>query len=160
MTTHPAVDNSFEAEEDAMRCADCMRPEIQAYLEYAASKFNKNADGASWALTWGFADLLRQFHGDLTMLERTAATYTEMTAESRTAARECKERVQGILLAMRLKGFSTTALAWAMLGALSNINMQITHARIPNPRRAQCEADKFTENLIMALNKARQTVLN
>jgi hypothetical protein len=72
----------------------------------------------------------------------------------------CKERVQGILLAMRLKGFSTTALAWAMLGALSNINTQITHARIPNPKRAKREADKFTENLIMALNKARQTILN
>ena len=160
MKTHPAIDNSFEAQEDAMRCADCMGPEIQAYLEYAASKFQKNPDGASWALTWGFADLLRQFHGDLTMLERTAATYTEMTAESRTAARDCKERIQGILLAMRLKGFSTTALAWAMLGALSNINTQTTHARIRNPKRAQREADKFTENLIIAMNKARRTVVN
>jgi len=70
MTTHPAVDNSFEAEEDALRCADCMGPQIQTYLEYAANKFKGNLDGASWALTWGFADLLRQFHGDLTLLNR------------------------------------------------------------------------------------------
>ena len=160
MTTHPAVDNSFEAEEDALRCADCMGPQIQTYLEYAANKFKGNLDGASWALTWGFADLLRQFHGDLTLLNLTFATYPEMSADSRAAARDCKERVEGILLAMRRKGFSTTALAWAMLGALSNINTQITHARIRSPKRAQREADKFTENLIMAMNKARRTVVN
>jgi hypothetical protein len=160
MKTEPATDNSFESEEDALRCAHCMSPEIEAYLEHAAANYKGNLDAASWALTWGFADLLRQFHGDMTMLERTVATFTEMTADSRTAARECKERVQGILLAMTLKGFSTTALAWAMLGVLSNITTQIIHARIPNAKRAQREADKFTENLIMALNRARQTVLN
>jgi hypothetical protein len=160
MKTIPAIDNNFDAEDDAWRCADAIRPEIQAYLEYAAAKFKGNIDGASWALTWGFADLLRQFHGDLTMLERTIATYCEMTEDARTAALECQERVKSILVATRGKGFSTTALAWAMLGALSNITRQVLHAQIRNPRRAKREADKFTENLIMALNKARRTVLN
>jgi hypothetical protein len=47
-----------------------------------------------------------------------------------------------------------------VLGALSNITRQVLHAQIRNPRRAKREADKFTENLIMALNKARRTVLN
>jgi hypothetical protein len=160
MKTILAMPNNFDAEDDAMRCADAMRPEIQTYLEYAATRFNGHTDGASWALTWGFADLLRQFHGDLTLLKRTVVTYSEMTADSRTAARDCKERVQSILLSMRLKGFSTTALAWAMLGALSNINSQILHTQIRNHKRAQREAQKFTENLIMALNRARRTVLN
>jgi hypothetical protein len=113
MKTIPAIDNNFDAEDDAWRCADAIRPEIQAYLEYAAAKFKGNIDGASWALTWGFADLLRQFHGDLTMLERTIATYCEMTEDARTAALECQERVKSILVATRGKGFSTTALAWA-----------------------------------------------
>src|ERR1700730_18243484 len=75
-----ATDDTFEAEEDALRCAECMGPEIETFLEYAADKFKNHVDRASWALTWGYADLLRQFHGDLTLLERTAATYTEMTA--------------------------------------------------------------------------------
>jgi hypothetical protein len=160
MKTTFTVDNDFDAAEDALRCADCMRPEIQTYLEYAAASFKGHTDGASWALTWGFADLLRQFHGDLTLLERTVATYDEMTADSRAAARDCKERVQSILLSMRLKGFSTTALAWAMLGALSNINSQIMHTHIRNRKRAKREAEKFTADLIMALNNARRTVLN
>jgi hypothetical protein len=59
------------------------------------------------------------------MLERTIATYCEMTEDARTAALECQERVKSILLATRGKGFSTTALAWAMLGALSNITRQV-----------------------------------
>ena len=161
MKTTLATDNNFDdAAEDAMRCAQCMSPEIETYLEYAAIRFNNNLDGASWALTWGFADLLRQFHGDLTLLERTVASYIEMPEDARAAARECQERVKGILVAARGQGFSTTALAWAMLGALSNITGQVLHAQIRNPKRAKREADKFTENLIMALNKARRTVLN
>jgi hypothetical protein len=75
--------NSFEAEEDALRCAECMSPEIETFLEYAANKFKNHADGASWALTWGYADLLRQFHGDLNLLNLTFATYPEMSADGR-----------------------------------------------------------------------------
>lgn len=105
MKTTLATDNNFDdAAEDAMRCAQCMSPEIQTYLEYAAIRFNNNLDGASWALTWGFADLLRQFHGDLTLLERTVASYIEMPEDARAAARECQERVKGILVAARGKG--------------------------------------------------------
>jgi len=48
MTTHPAVDNSLRRKEDADALRRLHATEIQAYLEYAARKFNKNADGASW----------------------------------------------------------------------------------------------------------------
>jgi len=154
-TTLATANNFDDAAEDAQRCAQCMSPEIQTYLEYAAIRFNNNLDGASWALTWGFADLLAQFHGDLTLLERTVASYIEMPEDARAAARECQERVKGILVATRGQGFSTT-----ILGALSNITSQVLHAQIRSPKRAKREADKFTENLIMALNKARRTVLN
>lgn len=137
-----------------------MRPKIQAYLDYGFDKHRQNMDGVAWALTWGFSDTLAQFEAkDRTMLERNVAQYAVMPQGARAAAQDCQKRVQAILAATKQEGFSTTALAWSMLGALSNIQGQMLRAYMP-ARPAKRKHDKIVGNLIMALNKARRTTLH
>ena len=143
-----------------MRCAACFGPEIEAYLEYMETKFG-TLDAPMWTLTWGFARLLSEMNGDIAMRKHALLLYTEMSPQSRAAAREGKRRVDRILFAMRHKGFSTTALAWAFIGLLTHIMRQMTHRLIPDDRqRAEREAGQYTENLIIELNKACRTFLN
>jgi hypothetical protein len=150
----------IEAEEDAMRCAACLGPEVQVYLEYTENKFG-SLNGPMWALLWGFARLLSEMNGDISMRKQTLLLYTEMSLDDRAAAREGKHRIDEILLAMRQKGFSTTALAWAFIGILTNIMSQSSHRLIPDDYlRAERETRQFTEDLITSLNKARRTLLN
>ena len=80
-------------------------------------------------------------------------------ADDREAARNCKQRVQQMLIGTKLRGFSMTAMAWSMLGALSNMNRQMAFANLP-PKRAKREADEYMKDLIMALNHARRTTVN
>jgi hypothetical protein len=157
---NPVMVEAFGSEDDAKRCVDFMRPKIQAYFDYAFVKHRHNLDGVAWALTWGFSDTLAQFEAnDRTMLERSVAQYAAVPQGARAAARDCQKRVQAILTATKQEGFSTTALAWSMLGALSNIQGQMLRAYMP-ARPAMRKHDKIVENLIVALNKARRTTLH
>jgi hypothetical protein len=112
-------DPAFGREDDAKLCVDYMRPHVQALVDCASAKY-KSGKGALWALHWGFADLLCQFDDDRTALENIVSTYATMQRDERDAAQDCQKRVKQMLIGARLKGFSLTAMAWAMLGALSN----------------------------------------
>jgi hypothetical protein len=158
MTSNVLLNPAFGAEDDARLCVDNTRPKIQELIDYASAKYKSGA-GVLWALQWGYADLLRQFAGDMTAVEATAAAYLDMPEDDREAARDCKGRVQQMLTGVRLKGFTTNALAWTMLGALSNMNRQMVSANLP-PKRAKREADEYMKHLIMALNHARRTTVN
>lgn len=154
MKTNLAINATFGAEDDAKLCVDHMRPHVQALLEYASAT-HKNGQGLLWALHSGFADLLFQFDGDRTALETTAVMYADMREPDRAAARDCKERVQQMLMGARLKGFSTTAMAYSMMGALSNIRSQGAFKKLPR-KRAEREANDYIKGLVMALNNARR----
>jgi hypothetical protein len=137
-----------------------MGPKIQAYLDDAVGKHRPNVEAVAWALTWGFSDTLAAFEAhDRTMLKHSIAQYAALTPPARAAAQDCKERVQAILTDTRREGFSTTALAWSMLGAISNIQGQILRAHMPG-RHAKRQHEKLVKNLIAALNKARRATLH
>jgi hypothetical protein len=158
MTTSLAPDTPFGAEDDARLCVDFMRPKIQAYLDDAIANHGQNMGGVAWALIWGFSDTLARFEAnDRSMLARSVTMYAELPQGARATAQDCQERVQAILAETRREGFSTTALAWSMLGAISNIQRQILLAQMP-ARPARRKADKIMENMIMALKKAGGTV--
>jgi hypothetical protein len=82
-----------------------------------------------------------------------------MPEPEHTAARDCKKRLQEIILAARRKGFSRIAVAYPMLEALSNINRQIYSEYLPSAR-AEREAQDDTEKLLTALNKAHRATLH
>jgi hypothetical protein len=111
-------------------------------------------------LTWGFSDTLAQFEAnDQTMLKRTVAQYAALPPPARAAAQDCQKRVQAILTDTRREGFSTTALAWSMIGAISNITGQMFRAHMA-ARPAKRQHDKLVKDLIAALNKARRATLH
>jgi hypothetical protein len=146
-------------EDDAGFCVDHMRPHVQALLNYAVAQYKSGA-GVVWALQWGYADLLHQFAGDMAAVEAVAAAYLEISDETdRAAARDCQKRVQEMLTGSKLKGFSTSAIAWAMVGALSSINRHMAFANV-SPKHAKREADEYTAQLIKLLNHARRATVN
>jgi hypothetical protein len=151
-------DHAFDWEDDTKLCADHMSPHLRALVDYAAAKY-KNGAGAVWALHWGFADLLFQFEGDRTALETTVVMYADMREADRAAAQDCKERVQQMLIGARLKGFSTTSMAYTMMAALSKIHSEGAYHHLPR-KRAEREANDYIEGLVMALNKARRATMN
>jgi hypothetical protein len=141
----------FSAEDHARPCGDYMSPHLQELIDYATAKY-KNCTVVSWALHWGFAFILSQ-RGDPRTLQISVATYNSMAEPDQTAARDCKKRLQEIILATRRKGFNWTATAYAMLGALSNINRQMYREYLP-PESAEREADDCTEKRLIALKQA------
>jgi hypothetical protein len=96
MWNNLAIDEKVVTEDDAKLCVDYLRPHLQALIDYAAAK-HKSGAGALWALQWGYADLLRQFAGDMTSVDATAGAYLQMPEADRAAANDCKERVQQML---------------------------------------------------------------
>ena len=151
-------DPAFCREDDAKLCVDHMRPQLLDFVNYAADKY-KNGAGALWALHWGFADLLFQFEGERTALETAAVMYADMTEADRRAARDCKERVQQMLMGARLKGFSTIAMAYSMIAVLTKIHSEGAYRHLPR-KQAEREANDYTKGLLMALNNARRATVH
>jgi methylphosphotriester-DNA--protein-cysteine methyltransferase len=107
-------------------------------------------------LHWPFADTLAQFEAqDTTMLKQNAASYAALPQGARAAARDCKDRVQAILADTRREGFSTTARAWSMIGAISNLSRQMLAAHM-TPRHARRQHEKIVKTMIATLNKAQR----
>ena len=157
---NPAIAENFESEDDTERCVDFMRPRVQAYLDYAFLKHGEDSEGIAWALHWGFADTLAQFTGhNRTTLKRSAAMFAELPPGARDAAQDCKERVEAILTDTRREGFSTTAIAWSMIGAISNITNQMFAAQM-KPRHARRQHEKIVKSMIAALNSARRSAIH
>jgi hypothetical protein len=142
-TTGPATQTTL-AGHDAKHCVDCAQPALQTYLDSGL-----RPEIALWGLHWGFASTLHQFKGHDAALERVAALYASMTPDLRADAPEAKDSVRDILLMLRCKGFTTEAIAWAMLGAL-------LHVVRKSCVYSQREQERYRDNLILALNEARQ----
>jgi hypothetical protein len=151
---------AFQAEDDARLCADYMGPHLQELIDYATAQY-KNRDAVSWALHWGFAFILYEL-GHPRKLQISVATYKAMQGlepDRAAAARDCKKRLQEIILDTKRKGFSRTATAYGMVEAISNINMQGYREFLP-PERAQRETDELTELLLIDLKKARPATVH
>jgi hypothetical protein len=80
------------------------------------------------------------------------AAYKAQPEFQRAAARDCKERLQAIILDTRRKGFSETAIDYAVLGPLSKSHAQVFRTSL-SPERAEEEAGEVREILFAALKK-------
>lgn len=134
-------------EDDAIQCVDHMRPQIQAMID---ERFKGEA--VLWALNVGFADFLRQRGGGDFQIKKAVAAYTELDRESRDDAQICYGRVRDMLSSLRKEGFSLDAIAWSLIGGLSNI---LSVSRI-----TKAEKEDYVAGLILALNAARSASMN
>jgi hypothetical protein len=146
-----AINVLKNVEDDAISCGNYMTPHTDLLIDYATAEY-QNTKAVSWALHWGFAYILSQL-GDPHKLQINTGTYNAMQEHEQTAARDCKKRLQEIILATRREGFSLTAIAYAMTAPISQINTRMYREFLP-AERAKREADELTELLFMALDKA------
>jgi hypothetical protein len=99
------------------------------------------------------ADYILYLLGNPGRLQIIVPAYKALPELQRAAARDCKERLQGIIRDTRRKGFSDTAIAYAVLGPLSKSHAQVFRTSL-SPERAEEEAGEVRELLFAALKEA------
>jgi hypothetical protein len=143
--------DTFISEDDARRCADYISPHLQKLTDYSTAKYNTH-EAVLWGLHWRFAFILYRL-GNPGRLRLISAAYKALPASEHAAAQDCKERLRDITLDAMRKGFSPTAIAYAMLGPLSKSHAQVFRASL-SPGRAEEEAGEVSELLFAALKEA------
>ena len=156
MEPSPEILEAFDSDDETLRCVDFIDPGYRLISIMPAFNPRETVEGVAWALQWGFSNTLAQFEAqDLSMLKQSAAQYAALPEPARAPARDCKDRVQAILTDTTREGFSTTAVAWSMIGAISNLTRQMLAAHM-TPRHARRQHEKIVKTMIAALKKARR----
>lgn len=136
-----------EEEDNALLCVDRMQPGLQNII-------NQDFKGAALicAMTTAFAELLRERGGSDEPLTRAMAAFSQLPAATREQAQSCHKQVKNLITVVRQEGFSSDAILWSMLDAITKIYQVMRY-----PKR-QIEA--AIDDMIRRINESRRLSIN
>jgi hypothetical protein len=127
--------------DDAVRCIDRMRPELQNVINRCSG-----GDALMAAMSISFAELLRDRGGDDEPLLRTMKVFTKFPSKVRKEARDAHDRLKILISDLKTEGFTLDVILWSMLGAITNILTSLRHS----PQ----EVDAARADMIGHINRA------
>lgn len=133
--------------DDALACVDVMSPLLQQIIDRGYS-----ADALICALTIAQAELLQDRGGRTLPLRSAMKSFATFPKQLQRETRECLADVREMNQNVHASGYTTDAITWSMIGAITNI-----YGKLGMPKAA---IDECRNGMIMHLNDARKTSLN